>query len=115
MRSCRVVRPPVLHIKEYDFDGVEGSLSIIHQNYYSQLCKLDDKESKNIKISMVRSGLGGRFDHSSKLKVMKFKEAMNGPDSSKWKEEIKNEHKRMNTNRVWEPGTKMIYQREQRS
>ena len=28
---------------------------------------------------------------------------MSRPDSDKWKEEIKNEHKRVATNRVWEP------------
>ena len=33
---------------------------------------------------------------------MKFKDAMNGPDSNKWKENIKNEHKIMVINRVWE-------------
>ena len=34
---------------------------------------------------------------------MKFKEAMNGPDSNKWKEEIENEHTRMVTNSIWKP------------
>ena len=58
---------------------------------------------KNIKIAVVGVGLGGRFNHFSKLKVMKFKEAINGPDSNKWKEEIENEKKKMVTNRVWEP------------
>ena len=33
---------------------------------------------------------------------MKFKEAMNRPDSNKWKEEIKNECKRIVTNGLWE-------------
>ena len=36
MRSGRVVKPPVLYIKEYSSDGVEGVLSTIHQNYYAQ-------------------------------------------------------------------------------
>ena len=31
---------------------------------------------------------------------------MNKPDSSTWKEEIKNEHKQMVTNNVWEPFNK---------
>ena len=34
---------------------------------------------------------------------MKFKEAMNGPDSDTWKEESGNEDKRMVMNGVWEP------------
>ena len=57
------------------------------------MCKLNDEETKNIEIAAVRAGLGGGFDHASKLKVGKFKEAMNRPDSNKCKEEIKNEHK----------------------
>ena len=56
------------------------------------MCKLDDKEMKNIETAAVRAGLGGEFDHTSELKVMKFKELMNRPDY-KSKEEIENEHK----------------------
>ena len=83
MRLGNVVKPPVLHMKEYGSDGVKGVLSTIYQNYYAQLCKLDVKEMKNIEIAAVGAGLGGRFDHTSELKVKKFKEAMNGPDSDK--------------------------------
>ena len=69
MRSSRNLKPLVLYMKEYNSDEVEGVLSTIHQNYYAQLCKLDDKEGKNIKILVVRAGLGGGFNHTSKLKV----------------------------------------------
>ena len=48
---------------------------------------------KNIESAALGAGLGGEFDHTSKLKVIKFKEVMNGPDSKKRKEEIENEHK----------------------
>ena len=81
---------------------VDVAISTIHQNYYAQLCELDEDEAKNVEIAAVGSGLGGEFNHTSKLKVMKFKEAMNGPDSDKRKEEIKNEHTRMVTNGIWE-------------
>ena len=57
-----------------------------------------DKETKNIKIAAAGAGLGDGFNHTSELKVMKFKEAMKG--SNKWKEEIENEYKRKVTNRV---------------
>ena len=40
----RVVKPPVLYMKEYSTDRLEGVLSTIHQNYYAQLCELDDKK-----------------------------------------------------------------------
>ena len=58
---------------------------------------------KNIEIAAEGAGLGGGFDHTSELKVKKFKEVMNGPDDKKWKEEIENEHNQMVTNEVWEP------------
>ena len=76
-------------MKEYGSDEVEGALRAIHQNYYTQLCKLDGEKTKNIKIAAVGAGLDGRFDHISKLKVMKFKKAMNGLDNNTWKDEIK--------------------------
>ena len=75
MRSSKVMKPMVLYMKEYNNDRVEGELSTIHQNYYTQLYKLDDKEMKNIEIA----GLGCGFHHTSKLKVKKFKEALKVP------------------------------------
>ena len=60
---------------------------------YSTDGKIDDKETKNIEIKAIGAGLGSGLNHTSKLKLTKFKEAMNKPDSNKWKEEIKNEHK----------------------
>ena len=86
MRSGRVVKPLVPYMKEDGTDQVEGALSTIHQHYYTQLCELDDKETKNIEIAAVGAVLGGKFDHTSKLKVMKFKEALIGSGSNKWKE-----------------------------
>ena len=49
---------------------------------------------KNIEIAPVEAGLGSRFDHTRKLKVMKFEEVMNGPDSINRKKKLK-----MNTNK----------------
>ena len=63
-----------------------------NQNCYAQLCELDEDSIKNIEIAAMEAGLGGGFDHTSKLKVMKFKEALNQPDSNEWDEEIENEY-----------------------
>ena len=76
-------------MKAYSSDGVESALNIIHQNYYAELCKLDDKETKNIKIAAVGAWLDVGFNHTSELKVMKFKEAMKRPDNNKWKKKSK--------------------------
>ena len=52
-----VVKPPVLYMKEFGTDGIKGVLSSIHQNYYAQLCKLDDEETKNIENATLGAGL----------------------------------------------------------
>ena len=72
-------------MKEFSTYGIKGALYTIHQNYYTQLCKLDDEETKKIEIAAVGAGLRCGFNHTSKLKVMKLKEAMTEQDSSKWK------------------------------
>ena len=59
-------------MKKFGTECIKGVLHIIYQNYYAQLCGLDDKEKKNIEISAVGAGLSSRFDHTCKLKVMKF-------------------------------------------
>ena len=82
-RSGRVVKPLVLYMKEYSTDRVEGVLSTIYQNFYAPLYKVDDTELKNIEIAEVGAGLGGGFNHTCELKVMKFKEVVNGPDGDK--------------------------------
>ena len=83
MSSGRVVKTPVLYMKKISSDGVEGTLTTVHQNYCTQLCKLDEGETNNINIAAVRARLGGEFDHTSELKLMKFKEAMSGLNSNK--------------------------------
>ena len=62
--------------------------------------KLEEDETKNIKIAAVEAKLGDRLNHNHKLKVMKFEVAVNGPDSDKWKEEIESEHTRMMSNGI---------------
>ena len=66
--------------------------------------------------SKVRAGLGGSFINTNELKVVKYQEAVNGPDGESRKEEILNEHDRMLKNNVFEAvdrdsiprGTKVI-------
>ena len=42
--------------------------------------ELEDKESKN-EFGLVGAGIGGGFNHTSELCVMKFEEALAGPDA----------------------------------
>ncbi len=55
-----------------------------------------------IEFVNVGAGIGGGFTNTSELKVMKYEEAINGPDGDAWKAEIDNEHERMVKNEAWE-------------
>ena len=52
---------------------------------------------------MVGAGLGGRFESTTELHVMKYKNAMQTPDKEKWKNAVKEEHTRMEKHGVWIP------------
>jgi hypothetical protein len=50
----------------------------------------------------VGAGIDGGFTNTQELKVMKYHEAINGPDGDAWKAEVKKEHNRMVQNKVFE-------------
>jgi hypothetical protein len=64
----------------------------------------------------VGAGVGGGSENTMELKVMNYKEAVNGPDGVHWQAEVENEYQQMVTNKVFEVvlckhlpvGTKMI-------
>ena len=62
------------------------------------LCKFVNDE-----ICCVGAGLGGGFENTNELKVMKFKEAMNEPDHLEWAKTVEDEHERMGKHHVWMP------------
>jgi hypothetical protein len=57
-------------------------------------------------IACVGAGLGGGFDHTSELHVMKYADAMRTPDVKKWSMAVYEEYKRMEDNEVWIPVSK---------
>ena len=65
-------------------------------NYYAALAAANCGE-----IQAVGAGIGGGFEHTSELKVMKYEEAISSPDKEGWKAEIKNENRRMQKHGVW--------------
>ena len=40
----------------------------------------------------VGAGIGGGFENTKELKVMNYKEAVNGPDGVHWQAEVENEY-----------------------
>ena len=108
--------------------GLSVNLAIVSctvvQNCYDRLQEIEGQEMKlnaavanwYVEYANVGTRVGGGFERTSKLKPMKYKQAINGPDAEKWKAEIENEHNRMVENKVFtvikkselEPGTKII-------
>ncbi len=48
----------------------------------------------------VSAGIGGGFKNTKDLKVMNYKEAVNGPDGVRWQAEVENEYQQMVENGV---------------
>jgi hypothetical protein len=80
------------------------------QNYFSCLEEYDKDEMQLMtevantvvdEISGVGAGLGGGFTNTLELRVMKYAEAINGPDGDAWAEEVDKEHGRMEKNKTW--------------
>jgi hypothetical protein len=54
-------------------------------------------------VGLVGAGIGGGFEHTGELKVMKYKEAMSSPDKAKWEQGVEDEYQKMVTYQVFEP------------
>ena len=61
------------------------------------------QELKNIEFGCVGAGLGGGFQDTHELHVMKYDKAMNSPDREHWNKAVEEEHDRMKKHTVFEP------------
>jgi hypothetical protein len=50
---------------------------------------------QTLEFANVGAGVGGRFKNTKELKVMNYKEAVNGPDGVHWQAEVENECQQM--------------------
>jgi hypothetical protein len=57
--------------------------------------------SNESEIANVGAGLGGGFEHTSELKVLTYKKAMASENSKRWKEAVKEEHRKMEYYKVF--------------
>jgi hypothetical protein len=64
----------------------------IDENEFKVLQMLNDSVSEDIDVG---AGVGGGFTNTNELRMMKYHEALNGPDGKKWKAKVKSEHGRM--------------------
>jgi hypothetical protein len=63
---------------------------------------LQNNHEELIEYVNVGAGIGGGFTNTLELKVMKYHEAINGPDGKAWKEEVRKEHQKMINKGVFE-------------
>ena len=121
-RSGRASREPIRLIEETSavvgFTRQEAvgklQLSNLESNYYAALMNLsctetDETEMEEVdkvhlqEYACVGAGIGGGFQNTKELHVMKFKEAMNTPDRKQWEGAVEKEHDNMMKYSVWTP------------
>jgi hypothetical protein len=54
-------------------------------------------------IACIGAGIGGGFDNTMELHVMKYDTAMRSADVEKWKKAVEEEYELMEENGVWTP------------
>ena len=79
--------------KEYEI-----KLTKAEDNYYRAM-----KVSKSAELACVGAGLGGGFTNTQELHVLKYDEAMAGPDKEQWAKAVEEEHDRMVQHQVFKP------------
>ena len=121
-RSGRAVRSPDRLIESaapvVGFTRQEAvgkmELSNVEANYYAALMNLSCAETDNVELeeldaihlqeyACVGAGIGGGFQNTKELHVMKFKEAMASEDKVEWEGAVDKEHDNMETYGVWTP------------
>ena len=53
-------------------------------------------------VCCVGAGIGGGFQNTNELKVMKFKEAMQTDNVGKWQMAVNEEHNHMTKHNIWQ-------------
>jgi hypothetical protein len=86
-------------IEEYGASGYNKySIGLIEAEQQSYKIMLESGE-----FAFVGARLGGGFMNTSKLHVMKYKEAMASSDHDKWQQVLDEEHERMLKHNMWKP------------
>jgi hypothetical protein len=74
------------------------ALTASELNYYATMKELGEHPGE---FGCVGTALGGRFDNTSELHTMKYKQAMKTKDKVSWENGVKEEHNRMVKHKVW--------------
>ena len=87
-RAGRIIKPP---------DRLTYAPAV-ELRYLGEMAKLDHGELANtymalqsMEMALIGAGVGGGISHTSQLKVLNYKKAMQSPDAEEWRKEIRNE------------------------
>ena len=96
-RSGRTVQAPNRLIEEMGAVGNDYEIKLTNAecNYYATMKEIGE-------LACVGAGLGGGFENTNELHVMKYHEAMATADKDKWDQAVKDEHDRMEKYQVFE-------------
>jgi hypothetical protein len=89
-------------------------LSQAEMNFYAAMmnascAEIDDIEVRNVseikhkEFACVGAGIGGGFQNTNELHVMKYKQAMATKDKDEWDAAVAEEHRKMKNYNVWTP------------
>ena len=67
---------------------VEIDLTPAEEKFHEEMRNLNEIHE----LGLVGAGIGGGFAHTSELKVVKYNEAMAGPDKKEWEKAVEEEH-----------------------
>lgn len=101
-RGQRKKKSPVRWIQESeDFEAqnivctaMMFGIKNIEASYLCQLKAIESFENATSEYTLVGADVGGGFENTQELQVMKYNEAMKSPDKEQWEKEIKEEHDR---------------------
>lgn len=107
-RSGRIVNPPARLIEELGAEAAdyEIGLTVSEIRYYKAMKEFPAGEYAPGEVAcgafaFVGAGLGGGFENTRELHVMKYKEAMKSVDKKEWVLAVAEEHDRMVKSGAW--------------
>jgi hypothetical protein len=92
----RLIEEATLHAAKY-----EVALTQAEIKHYEAMQQFPEGEFAPGEMACVGPGIGGGFVNTKELHVMKYDQAINGPDKEKWKQAVQEEHERMDTHGVF--------------
>jgi hypothetical protein len=99
----RTISKPAHYIEEIGAasSNYKIGLNVSKIRYYASMREFPEGDFAPGEIDCVGAGLGGGFNNTSKLHVMKYKKAMATNNAQEWSQAVKQEHDHMVESGAW--------------